>query len=82
MDKAGYFVILPLADKQVISVEHYGYDHTLLRALEGPTARALYKTIVANGWVSELSHAAYLGRELTKAEMSLSNGIKYMQDGA
>ncbi len=82
MDKAGYFVILPLADKKVISVEHYGYDHTLLRVIEGPTARALYKTIVTEGWVSELSHAAYLGRELTKAELSLTHGIKYVQDGA
>ncbi len=82
MDKAGYFVILPVVQKKIISVEQYGYDHTLLRVVEGPTARALYKTIVANGWVSELSHAAYLGRELTRAEMMLSHGIKYVQDGA
>lgn len=82
MDKAGYFVVLPLADKGIISVEHYGYDNTLLRIIEGGTARALYKTIVANGWVSELSHAAYLGRELTKAEFSLTHGLKFVQDGA
>ncbi len=82
MDKAGYFVILPVIDKRMIAVEHYGYDHALLRVVEGPTARALYKTIVANGWVSELSHAAYLGRELTKAELSLTHGFKYIQDGA
>ncbi len=64
MDKAGYFVVLPLADRQVINVEHYAYDDTLLHVIEGPTARALYQMIIAQQWVSELSHAAYLGKEL------------------
>ncbi len=82
MDKAGYFVILPVPGQGVITVEHYGYDNSLLRVIEGDTARGLYKTIVANGWVSELSHAAYLGRELTKAELSLRLGFPYLQDGA
>ena len=82
MDKAGYFVILPLGARGVIAVEHYAYDDTLLRVVEGANARALYKTIVAHGWVSELSHAAYLGTELAKAELSLTHGFKYIQDGA
>ncbi len=75
-------MVLPLADKGIINVEHYAYDNTLLRVIEGANARALYATIVANGWVSELSHAAYLGKELTRAELSLKHGIKYVQDGA
>lgn len=82
MDKAGYFVIVPLIDKGVINVEHYAYDNSLLRIIEGENARALYKTIIANGWVTELSHAAYLGKELTRAELSLTSGLKYVQDGA
>lgn len=82
MDRAGYFVILPRAEQNIITVEHYAYDNALLRTIDGPNARVLYKTIVANGWVSELSHAAYLGRELARAEMSLLHGIKYIQDGA
>ncbi len=82
MDKAGYFVIVPLVDKQLIIVEHYAYDDTLLRTIEGTNARAVYTTIVSNGWVSELSHAAYLGKELAKAELSLQHGFKYVQDGA
>ena len=82
LDPSGYFVVLPLADKGVISVEHYGYDNTLLRAIEGTSTRALYSTLIANGWVSELSHAAYLGKELAKAELSLKYGFKYVQDGA
>ena len=82
MDKAGYFVIVPLPDKGIVNVEHYAYDNTLQRTIEGQNARALYMTIVANGWVSELSHAAYLGKELAKAELSLREGVKYVQDGA
>jgi tetrahydromethanopterin S-methyltransferase subunit A len=82
LDKAGYFVVLPLPQKGLINVEHYSYDHTLLRIIEGETARALYLTIVENGWVTELNHAAYLGKELAKAELSLQHGLKYTQDGA
>jgi tetrahydromethanopterin S-methyltransferase subunit A len=54
----------------------------LLRVVEGTNARTIYRTLVANGWVSELSHAAYLGKELAKAELSLRHGFKYVQDGA
>lgn len=82
MDKAGYFVIVPLADREVISVEHYAYDNTLLRVIEGQTARSLYSTIIANGWVTELSHAAYLGKELVRAELSFNHDFTYVQDGA
>lgn len=82
MDKAGYFVVLPVADRGVINVEHYGYDNTLLHIIEGPNARVLYLAIIGQGWVTELTHAAYLGKELTKAELSLKIGIKYVQDGA
>jgi len=82
MDKAGYFVIFPLADKGLINVEYYSYDNALLQVIEGATAQAIYKTIIKNGWVTELSHAAYLGKELVKAELSLQYGFKYIQDGA
>jgi tetrahydromethanopterin S-methyltransferase subunit A len=82
LDKACYFVIVPLPAKGGISVEHYAYDNTLLRIVEGTTARAICATLLAQGWVTELSHAAYLGRELAKAELSLSAGVTYIQDGA
>ncbi len=82
LDKAGYFVILPLSDRGAINVEQYSYDHTLLRVIEGPTARAIYSQIIQSGWVTEMSHAAYLGKELAKAECSLQHGFKYIQDGA
>ena len=82
MDAAGYFVVVPLAGRGVIHVEHYAYDNALLRVIEGETARAICHTIIDGGWVTELSHAAYLGKELAKAELSLHHGFKYVQDGA
>ncbi len=82
MDKAGYFVILPQPEKKTITVEHYSYDNTLLRIIEGQDARSIYWTIIENKWVTQLSHAAYLGKELEKAELSIELGSKYVQDGA
>lgn len=82
MDKAGYFVILPQPDTGNILVEHYSYDNVLLRVIEGKDARTIYWTVIENGWVSLLSHAAYLGKELAKAELSLQLGFNYLQDGA
>ncbi len=82
MDRAGYFVIIPQQDKGIITVEHYSYDNRLLRVIEGKNARSIYWTIVENCWITELSHAAYLGKELAKAEISIKFGLEYSQDGA
>ena len=51
-------------------------------SIEGKTARTLYTTIVRNGWVTDLGHAAYLGKELARAERSLREGTRFVQDGA
>ncbi len=82
LDPAGYFVIYPIAERGVIHLEHYGYDNQLLHALEGASPRAIYLKVIAQGWVTEMSHAAYLGKELIKAEFSLRNGGDYIQDAA
>ena len=82
MDKAGYFVIIPQPNRGIITVEHYSYDNELLRVIEGKNAKNIYWTIIKNGWVTQLSHAAYLGKEIMKAELSLKFGFKYVQDSA
>jgi len=82
LDKAGYFVIFPSKKDKSIIVEHYSYDNKLLRTIEGRNSRDIYHTIISNRWVTDLSHAAYLGKELTKAELSIKKGFKYIQDGA
>ncbi len=81
LDRAGYFVVLPVREKNRIHVEHYANDNRLLRSIEGDDAVSLYRMIIENGWVTELTHAAYLGRELEKAELSIKLGFKYVQDG-
>jgi tetrahydromethanopterin S-methyltransferase subunit A len=82
LDKAGYFVILPSKKNSTILVEHYSYDNKLLRKIEGKNSRDIYFTIINNKWVTELSHAAYLGKELLRAELSIEKGFKFVQDGA
>ena len=82
MDEAGYFVIIPQANRGIITVEHYSYDNKLQRTIEGKDAKSLYYTIIESKWITLLSHCAYLGKELEKAELSMQYGFKYIQDGA
>jgi len=82
LDRAGYFVIFPILERNIIHIEHYNYDNYLVHVMEGANARSLYLKIIEQNWVSEMSHAAYLGKELTKAELSLAFGIPYRQDAA
>ncbi|MGE5603378.1 MAG: DUF4346 domain-containing protein, partial [Nitrososphaerales archaeon] len=82
LDKAGYFVVIVQRERGVIVTEHYDYDNTLSGVIEGRDARSIYWTAIENAWVSELSHAAYLGKELAKAELALQTGGRYVQDGA
>lgn len=81
MDPAGYFVIIPNQEEEKIIVEHYSPSHELERVIEGESASSIYKTIVKNDWISKLSHAAYLGKELTKAELSIKRKFEYVQGG-
>ncbi|MEL7646807.1 MAG: DUF4346 domain-containing protein [Sedimentibacter sp.] len=82
LDKEGYFVIVPKANLNIILVEHYSNDNELLHVIKGSNARNIYWTIIEKGWISELSHAAYLGKELTLAEYAIKSGTKYVQDKA
>ena len=82
LDKAGYFVILPIKKDGILRVEHYSYDNKLLRIIEGKTSKEIYLTIINENWVKQLDHAAYLGKELARAELALSHNIPFVQDGA
>lgn len=82
LDKEGYFVIVPKTESGILLVEHYSNQNQLLHVIQGDNARDIYWTILERDWVSELSHAAYLGKELMAAELSLKHGFKYIQDKA
>ena len=60
--------------------EHHDPTGKKLRVIKGKTANSIYKKIIKMGLLSLPSHAAYLGRELAKAEISLKNNLEYIQD--
>lgn len=82
LDKAGYMVVYPDARGKRLVLEHYNNQGVLDCALEGSTPAALYTTAIERGLVTRLDHAAYLGKELARAEDSLLTGKPYLQDHA
>ncbi|MDW7731969.1 MAG: DUF4346 domain-containing protein [Methanolobus sp.] len=79
LDDAGYFIIAPDPERMLILAKHYSYDKELLRIIEGPDARSIYRTIIKYKWASTLNHAAYLGQELARAEIAMKAGFDYIQ---
>ena len=63
-------------------VEHYTNAGVNDCVVERSIPEAVYAEIVKRGLISQLDHAAYLGRELATAERSLQTGEPYIQDWA
>lgn len=82
LDKAGYFVVYPDARAKRLVMEHYSNQGVLNCVLEGSSTGALYGEAIERGLVTRLDHAAYLGRELARAENSLLTGAAFVQDAA
>jgi tetrahydromethanopterin S-methyltransferase subunit A len=81
-DPAGFFVVYPESPRRHLTVEHYTKDGVLDSVIEGRTPSAVYGEIIQRKLVSRLDHAAYLGRELARAERSMGSGETYVQDRA
>jgi len=78
IDPLGYFII-NVKDK--IEIQHYTTkDQKTQYFFVGDNAEEMIKHIIAANIISKLSHAAYLSRELHKAEVALKNNTKYIQD--
>lgn len=82
LDKAGYFVIYPDARAQRLVLEHYTNNGVLNCVLESKSTGALYGEVIERELLTRLDHAAYLGRELARAEQSLLDGTPFVQDAA
>ncbi len=82
LDPAGYFVVYPDQSHHQITLEHYSNKGVLDRVFTAADPAALYITAIDEGLISRLDHAAYLGRELARAEQSLRGGDAYVQDRA
>ena len=82
LDRAGFFIVLPQRQTGLIVCEHYENSGRLAHVIEGRSAALIASSAVERGLVTQLDHAAYLGRELAKAELALKTGIEYEQDAA
>jgi len=82
LDPKGYFVVYPARSQQQILLEHYSNKGVLDRIFTASSAAALYKSVIDEGLISRLDHAAYLGRELAHAENALHSKENYVQDRA
>lgn len=82
LDRAGYFVVYPDARRKHLVVEHYTNQGVLNCVLEGTSTGAVYSEAIERQLLTRLDHAAYLGRELARAEQSLLTGAPFVQDAA
>ncbi len=82
LDPAGYFVFYPDRAKRHLVVEHYTNAGLLTSIIEGDSPAAICSTLIERELVTRLDHAAYLGRELARAEASLRTAERYVQDRA
>lgn len=81
-DPAGFFVVYPESRRRLLTVEHYTKEGVLDCVLEGRTPGAISAEVIGRGLLTRLDHAAYLGRELARAERSMQTGETYTQDRA
>lgn len=79
-DPEGFFLVLLDEENGLIKCEHYTQDGTLNEVIEGKLASNIANTAIKRGLLSRLDHAAYLGKELAKAETAISYNLPYTQD--
>ena len=87
MDPKGYFLIAVDKNKKIIKVGYCKFSklgnspiHDMVAEVKGKTAIEIVNTLIKEKFISTLQHAADMGIELHKAEMSLKCGFKYVQD--
>jgi tetrahydromethanopterin S-methyltransferase subunit A len=80
LDPRGLFLVGIRRATNEIVVDHYSADRRYLGTMVGTDAEAICHTLAREALFSELSHAAYVGREVAKAEEALRWGLEYEQD--
>ncbi len=87
MDPKGYFLIAIDKNKKIIRVGYCTFTrlgnlpiNDMVAEITGKTAIEIANTLIREKFISTLQHAADIGIELHKAEMSLKYGLKYIQD--
>ena len=87
MDPKGYFLIRVDKKKKIIQIGYCKFTrlgnspiNDMVAIVKGKTAIEIVNTLIREKLISTLQHAADMGIELHKAELSLKYGIKYIQD--
>ena len=87
MDPKGYFLIRVDEKKKIIQVGYCKFTrlgnspiNDMVAVVKGKTAIEIVNTLIREKFISTLQHAADMGIELHKAELSLKYGLKYIQD--
>ena len=87
MDPKGYFLIEVDKKKKVIQVGYCKFIrlgnspiNDMVAVVKGKTSIEIVNTLIREKFISTLQHAADMGIELHKAELSLRYGFKYIQD--
>ena len=87
MDPKGYFLIGVDKKKKVIQVGYCKFTklgnspiNDMVATVKGKTAIEIVNTLIREKFISTMQHAADMGIELHKAELSLKHGFKYIQD--
>ena len=87
MDPKGYFLIAVDKNKKIIRVGYCIFTklgnspiNDMIAEVTGKTAIEIVNTLIREKFISTLQHAADMGIELHKAELSLKYGFEYVQD--
>ena len=87
MDPKGYFLIGVDRKKKIIQVGYCKFTklgnapvNDMVAVIKGKTAIEIVNTLIKEKFISTLQHAADMGIELHKAELSLKFNLKYIQD--
>jgi len=79
-DPKGYFLIRINKAKKRIEAGFVTNKHVITKVVHGRNAIEIYNTIIRKKLITRLEHAAYLGKELYKAELALKFGKDYRQE--
>ena len=85
-DDGCYVLVKIYRDRHEIGVAVCNYQHQILKEFRGRRAQDIYISIFKYSednklnWFKRLDHAAYLGKELKKAEVCLAIGCDYYQE--
>jgi dihydropteroate synthase len=87
IDPKGYFLIAVDRNKKIIRAGYCKFTklgsspiNDMIAEIQGKTAIEIVNTLIREKLISTLQHAADMGIELHKAELSLKYGFKYIQD--